>query len=121
MDENLTIYASLIIEGERIGLERITQMTQLRNESKEKDKDHVWTISSEDKIASDNINKHVEWILDKIESYLPEIELTLKPKRMEISIYWFSKYGHGGPCIESRTIRRLAKNNLTLWVDTYFE
>ena len=59
--------------------------------------------------------------MDKVEIHLPSIKQQYKVDEFEISCYWFSKYGHGGPYFSKQILKRIAKNDLSLWVDTYFD
>ena len=39
----------------------------------------------------------------------------------QISCFWGSRCGHGGPTLSARQTRRLADLELELWFDVYFE
>ena len=120
MDKGLNIYISLIITGD-IDTQKINEIMKIKSDNLKNKKKDIWILSTENKLESDDINEHVNWILDKVEIYLPKIKEQYKIDKSELACYWYSKYGHGGPYFSKQILKRIVKNDLSLWIDTYYD
>ena len=81
-----------------------------------------WFLSTKGKLKSKDTRRHIDWILDRVENVSNEInELQKDGFSMDISCYWGSAWGNGGPAISPEQMARLAKLNLMVWWDVYFE
>jgi len=62
-----------------------------------------WFLCSDGRIESYDSAKHITWLLEKIENKKPELDLLRSSGwRMDISCFWDSCSGHGGPTLPSR-------------------
>jgi len=83
---------------------------------------NTWLLSSEGSVASHDSLRHIEWLLARIEPCRAVLhELRQQSHRMDISCYWLSESGHGGPTLTPDIMRRLAELELEVWFDVYFE
>lgn len=79
-----------------------------------------WFLTSEDHVDSLDSGRHINWLLDRIEPAATALrELQEKGCEMDISCYWLSRSGHGGPTISVDQMRRLTDLNIELWFDFY--
>lgn len=79
-----------------------------------------WFLSSKGEVDSRDSRRHIDWLLDRIEPRAAAIHaLQALGCRMDISCFWTSQSGHGGPTIPPDQMRRLADLNLMLWFDFY--
>ena len=82
---------------------------------------NAWFLTSEGQVESRDVGRHMDWVLDQIASALPKLaELREKGADADISCYWLSRAGHGGPTISPPLASRLAEANLACWFDVYF-
>ena len=81
----------------------------------------AWLLSSESAIASQDSVRHLDWLLTEVEPRHGELRgLRDAGHRIDISCYWVSATGQGGPTLTPDIMRRLAKLELALWFDVYF-
>jgi hypothetical protein len=76
----------------------------------------VWFISSEDKIGSTNLERHLLYLLEIIEPAKNELLAVLEEQalRADFYCYWVSASGQGGPGVSAGTLRRIGELNATL-------
>jgi hypothetical protein len=80
---------------------------------------HGWFLSS-DRLASRDSRRHLDWLLDQVEPTHDQLQsLRVSGTQMDISCYWLSAYGHGGPTISPAQAGRVARLGLELWFDVY--
>ena len=80
-----------------------------------------WFLSTKGKLKSRDSRRHIDWILDKIETASGVIDKMQKQGfPMDISCFWVSASGHGGPIVSPEQMRRLVALNLEVWWDVYF-
>lgn len=79
-----------------------------------------WFLESEKKIKSKDSRRHLDYLLRKLYPKRMEI-LSLQKKgwRMDVSCYWSSRHGQGGPTISPSQMKKLAELNIDLWYDYY--
>ena len=80
-----------------------------------------WLLSSEHAVTSHDSLRHLEWLLVSIEQHRAELHaLREQGHRMDISCYWLSESGHGGPMLTPEIMRRLGDLAIPVWFDVYF-
>ena len=82
----------------------------------------AWCLCSEGAVASQDSLRHIEWLLAAIEPRHSGLrELRQQGHRTDISCYWLSESGHGGPTLTPDIMRQLAELELPVWFDVYFK
>jgi hypothetical protein len=80
-----------------------------------------WFLSSEFSSESRDVRRHLHWLLGKIKSKEKQLKkLQHEGCRMDISCYWVSVSGHGGPTLSPKIMRELSDLNIEVWFDVYF-
>jgi hypothetical protein len=80
-----------------------------------------WFLSSRGQVDSRDARRHIDWVLDHIEPVAADLEkLRGSGARVDLSCYWLSSSGHGGPAVSPTQSRRLAALNLDCRFDVYF-
>ena len=80
-----------------------------------------WFLTSQDQVESDDSTKHVFWLIDQIKERKAELRaLEAAGWWMDISCYWDSRWGHGGPTLGSKLLAALAELQIEIWFDVYF-
>ncbi len=81
---------------------------------------HGWFLSSKEQLSSRDVRRHLDWLLDCL---LPKAEALHRIRGMgasvDISNYWLSASGHGGPTISPQQSEKLATLDLECWFDVY--
>lgn len=99
------------VAGERIGTKK-SQHVKLNG----------WFLSTEKELQSVDYGRHIDWILDKLDGKEDVIHLLQKDgARVDISCFWVSKSGHGGPMLRPNQMSRLANLDIEIWWDIYFD
>lgn len=84
-----------------------------------------WFYGTEEKKTiskSRDMRAHVEWLLDKFASKKRELrKLTKLNCEMDISCFWESSSGNGGPLLDQTFIKKLSEFPFELKFDIYFE
>jgi ABC-type transporter Mla subunit MlaD len=79
-----------------------------------------WILTTQGTLDSTDLEAHVLWLLDRLEA-ARVMPLTLPGvSRADVSCYWASATGNGGPDFSPETLARLAQLNLRLGFDLYF-
>ncbi len=79
-----------------------------------------WFLSSKGIVESRDVRRHVDWILDRLESKDDALKgLQADGHRMDISCFWFSASGHGGPTLSPAIMKRLGELEIEIWFDIY--
>jgi hypothetical protein len=80
-----------------------------------------WFFGTEGIVESKVVEEHIGWILDRLDNKHEVIsQLQREGCRVEISCYWASACGNGGPFLSATLLRRLAEFNIGIWFDFYF-
>jgi hypothetical protein len=85
-------------------------------------KSNVWVLSSEGLVASKDLRRHVDWILDTIypsKSVLFRLQ-NMPDVKMDVSCVWWSRYGDGGPTLWPEQMSRLSELNLEISIACAF-
>ena len=79
-------------------------------------------FSSERVVASRDVRRHLDWLLDRIEPVAPALrDLQRDPDvRTSVRCVWWSKGAHGGPTLWPEQLVRLAALGLELGFDVCF-
>ena len=81
-----------------------------------------WGITSENEVSSTDLALHIEWLLDRLEPAGSQLKMIMaEPSvKSDISCFWESRTGHGGPSFGPKLLGRIAALNLELGLDIYF-
>lgn len=81
-----------------------------------------WFLTSNGIVNSKDSRQHLDWLLAQLAPKADTIRaLQAEGCRMDISCYWLSKCGHGGPSVTPNQMEQLARLGVELWFDVYFE
>ena len=80
-----------------------------------------WFLTTKGKIKSADSRRHIDWILEKIKDK-KRVLRQLQSERVDIDIscFWESRSGNGGPTISPPQMTGLSKLNIEVWWDVYF-
>jgi uncharacterized protein DUF4279 len=79
-----------------------------------------WFLTSKGIVDSRDVRRHIDWLLDKVEPAALQFgEILTEGARADISCFWVSASGHGGPTLSPSQMGRLAKLQLECWFDLY--
>jgi Domain of unknown function (DUF4279) len=80
-----------------------------------------WFLSSKGSVESRDVRRHLDWLLDLVMPQAGALrELRQRGAVMDLSCYWLSASGHGGPMISPEQATKLAALSLDCWFDVYF-
>jgi len=120
-------YATLRIYPSSISTDEISKFLGLKPTRTSlagvKSAQHIngWFLSTQGQLESRDCRRHIDWLLDQIESVQTEfIELLAKEVEVDISCFWVSSTGNGGPTICPLQMSRLVKFNLSVSWDIWF-
>lgn len=121
----LRIYPQIIDPSEvtaRLGIE--PSKWQRRGESSapgaSPPKLHGWFLSSDRSVDSCDNRKHLDWLITQIAPQAGVLRgLQDEECKMDVSCFWVSRSGHGGPSIRPAQMQALAALNLELWFDVF--
>jgi len=81
---------------------------------------HGWFLSSRGAVSSRDCRRHIDWLMDHIEPAFEKLaQLVADGARADICCFWVSAWGHSGPTLSQRQLRRLSESGLDLWFDVY--
>ena len=83
---------------------------------------NAWFLSTKDVLESRDTRRHLDWIASKL-SGKENVLVRLKESGviMDISCFWLSASGHGGPILSPMQMRKLIEMDIEIWWDVYFE
>jgi len=80
-----------------------------------------WFLSSEHEVDSRDSRKHIDWVIDQIWTKKDVVSDLIKEGwEVDISSYWLSSSGNGGPTLSPYQMERLVGLDLEVWWDIYF-
>jgi hypothetical protein len=80
----------------------------------------LWSLSTEGEVDSRDVRRHLDWILDRLAGKDEALKrLQAEGHRMQVSCYWVSAEGQGGPTLSPAIMRRLGELEVELWFDFY--
>lgn len=109
----------------RLGIEPSSSQRRVDAEALESAKSkraavNGWFLESQGLVESRDSRRHIDWLLDRVEAKADALRsLQELGCRTEISCFWMSQEGHGGPALTPIQMQRLAQLNLELWFDFY--
>ena len=124
----LRLYSETIDASEitrRVGLQPTSThvMGEIRNPHGRRPlpfKHHGWFLSSEGAFRSRDLRRHLDWLLDAVSPASERFrQLAGDGVRMDISCFWVSRSGHGGPILSSAQLARLGVLGIDVWFDFY--
>jgi hypothetical protein len=80
-----------------------------------------WILETDGRVDSSNLEDHVEWLLDRLATAAVAPSQIPGVSSADIFCYWVSATGQGGPEFSPEILGRLAKLQLTLGLDIYFD
>ncbi|MBI1949145.1 MAG: DUF4279 domain-containing protein [Deltaproteobacteria bacterium] len=80
-----------------------------------------WFLSSERQVVSRDCRRHIDWLVDRVMGRREEL-LALRQggARMDVSCFWASRGGHGGPSLLPQQMAALCALDLEIWFDCYW-
>ena len=108
--------------AELLGIQPSRSQTKL-NDGRHKPRLHGWFLSSEKVVASRDLRRHLDWLLDQL---LP-VSGVLHPLiesgdvSADVVCYWVSASGHGGPTLSVVQLEKMCKLGVGCWFDVYFD
>ena len=91
----------------------------MENQPKQSKK-NGWFLTSKNEVDSKDTRRHIDWIINKIKSKKELInQLQENGVTFDISCFWESKYGQGGPMISPSQMTELSLLNISVWWDIY--
>lgn len=80
-----------------------------------------WFLCSKDVIDSNDVQDHLRWLLLLLVPRAEKLhQLQEAGCRMDVSSYWLSAAGQGGPTLSPEIMGELAKLRLAIWFDCYY-
>jgi len=80
---------------------------------------HAWFLSTEGKVESKDSRRHLEMIISQLADKKSALETLTHDCTMNISCYWSSASGHGGPTMAIEQMAFLSEVGLELSFDFY--
>lgn len=81
----------------------------------------VWLLKSEGKVASTSLERHLLFLLDRVEPRLAALDGLLRTHQAtaDFFCFWLSATGHGGPIFSADVMQRVAATGAELGIDFY--
>lgn len=81
---------------------------------------NAWFLTSENIIFSKDSRRHIDYIADKLLPIKEKIKtLARQDVKIDISCFWMSESGQGGPTLSPQQLSKLAELELEIWFDIY--
>jgi len=81
----------------------------------------AWFLTTNGVVESRDVRRHLDWLLARVGPTVDALRaLRAEGCRMDVSCYWLSRSGHGGPVVTAAQMGELAQLGLELWFDVYF-
>jgi len=128
---NKHLFATFILRGKGLNPQEVTDNLGInptksfkRGEwrtSTEKWTRNYWSLTSQEKVQSDDLSNHIEWVIEQFEPVLPKLNEILSNKDVqgEISCFWILPAGHDGLSLNPVLLRKIADLKLILKLDIY--
>lgn len=122
----LRIYSDTIIPEEITNIlqvqpsESVTKGEVYGINSKKVRKINGWFLTSESFVDSKDCRRHFDFLADKILPIKNELKaLQNKDCEIDISCFWSSENGQGGPTLSPKQLKKLVELELEIWFDVY--
>ncbi len=80
-----------------------------------------WFLTSRETVDSRDSRRHIDWIVDQLWNTKEVIQMMLlEGFKIDITSFWVSNSGNGGPTISPYQMARLADLGIEIWWDIYF-
>jgi hypothetical protein len=81
-----------------------------------------WFLTTDEVLNSKDSRRHIDWLLQRIQTKKSSLqELRENGWWMDISCWWLSQSGHGGPTLSPEQMAILGDLGIELWFDVYFK
>jgi Domain of unknown function (DUF4279) len=81
---------------------------------------NAWFLTSEDIVNSKDSRRHIDYLADKLLPIRERLEiLASQGAEIDISCFWLSESGQGGPTFSPQQLSKLAELGIELWFDIY--
>jgi hypothetical protein len=79
-----------------------------------------WFLTSDNIITSKDSRRHIDYLADKLLPVKEKLKSLMSDgNQIDISCFWASKNGQGGPTISPQQLSKLADLGVELWFDIY--
>lgn len=83
-------------------------------------KHNGWFLTSDGSVDSKDVRRHIDFLADKIAHLTSDLaELKNKGCLIDLSCFWSSENGQGGPTLSPNQLKKLAELELEIWFDIY--
>lgn len=83
-------------------------------------KHNGWFLTSDGIVDSKDCRRHFDYLADKINPFKDELkELKSKGCEIDISCFWSSENGQGGPTLSPKQLKKLSELEIEIWFDIY--
>lgn len=130
-NEDKHVYAKLILRGKGLNPQDVTDSLELnpsmsfkqgdwRNES-DRWKHNFWSLSSKNKVQSNDLARHLEWLINQLEPEKPRFLDILKEENIdaEISCFWILPTDHENLSLPPELVKNISELGLGLNIDLY--
>jgi hypothetical protein len=81
---------------------------------------NCWFLTTKGEVYSKDTRRHIDYLTDKLLPIKSKLKALIKEgARMDISCYWQSENGQGGPALSPQQLTKLADLGIELWFDIY--
>ena len=81
-----------------------------------------WFLTTDGKVDSRDSRRHIDWLTSQVSDKAQEFAQMLEDGfEIDISSFWISRSGNGGPMLSPFQMRRLAELGIEVNWDIYFE
>lgn len=79
-----------------------------------------WFLTTQDIIKSKDSRRHIDYLADQLLPIKDKLNaLILDGTEMDISCFWQSESGQGGPIFSQQQLSKLAELGIEIWFDFY--
>ena len=79
-----------------------------------------WFLTSCDVVTSRDLRHHLDWLLQRIGHHREAFALLHERDYLiDVTCFWTSTQGHGGPVLSPSQMRGFADLNIEVWIDFY--
>lgn len=79
-----------------------------------------WFLTTENLLESKDNRRHIDYLTDKLIPIKDKLKSLIEDgTQVDISCFWQSESGHGGPTLSQQQLSKLADLGIELWFDIY--